>query len=175
MESTGIVRRIDELGRIVIPKEIRRTLKIKDGSSLEIFIEKDMVTLKKFSSMSGLIDIAEPYTDAIFNVIKKTVIVTDRDSIIAVAGKQKKELIGLSISKYLEECLNSRNIIVQKYKNNLELSETKTISCSYVIRAIVSHGDSVGLVIILDNNDITDSEEDVVTIAAQFLGKHIEE
>ena len=174
MEPTGIVRRIDELGRIVIPKEIRRTLKIKDGSPLEICVEDDHVALKKFSSMTGLANMAEPYADAIHEVTKNIVVVTDRDSIIAIAGKPKKEFLGAQISKYLEECLKSRIVITEQYKKELKLTEDKRIDCSYVISTIVSRGDAVGLLIIANHKEISDNEAQVVSVAAQFLGKHIE-
>ena len=91
METTGVVRRIDDLGRIVIPKEIRRTLRIKDGSSLEIFVEKDMVALKKYSSIKSLGDFAELYADSINQTLGNIVIITDCDSVIACSGLSKKE------------------------------------------------------------------------------------
>ena len=86
METTGVVRRIDDLGRIVIPKEIRRTLGIKEGASLEIFLDKDMVGLKKHSLMNNLRDFAELYVDSINQALGSSVIITDNDSIIACSG-----------------------------------------------------------------------------------------
>ena len=174
METTGVVRRIDDLGRIVIPKEIRRTLKIKDGASLEIFVEKDMVALKRHSSTNGLGD-AEKYAEVIYNTFKNNVLITDRDNIIAVSGNKKKELTGLPISKNLEECIEESTTTIEKKPIKLEISEGKSITCSYVIENIISNGESVGLVIITSEEELTRDEETAAKIAAQFLGKHIEE
>lgn len=176
METTGVVRRIDDLGRIVIPKEIRRTLGIKDGTSLEIFVEKDMVALKKHSSMNNLSHFAEVYVDSIYTTLKKDIIITDRDNIIACAGSLKKEYLMQPISSFLEECINNRNNIVETDMKNLNISEDRSEYCSYVINTIISNGDSIGLIIILSTDDkISEIEEKTSQIASQFFGKHIEE
>ncbi len=176
METTGVVRRIDDLGRIVIPKEIRRTLGIKDGTSLEIFVEKDMVALKKHSSMNNLLHFAEVYVDSIYNALKKDIVVTDRDNVIASAGSLKKEYLSKPISSYLESCIDkSSNIIEEEFKN-ISIIEGKSENCSYVISSIISNGEAIGSVIILSFNDeIGDLEAKTAQIASQFFGKHIEE
>lgn len=176
METTGVVRRIDDLGRIVIPKEIRRTLRIKEGSSLEIFVEKDMVALKKYSSMNNLSDFAELYADSISQSLGSSVIITDNDTVIACAGLPKKEYIGLHISEYLEQCIAERNVVVEDDISSIEIVENKQIEASYVIHVIVSNGDTIGLILILsENKKIGDLENKTALIASQFLGKHIEE
>ncbi len=176
METTGVVRRIDDLGRIVIPKEIRRTLGIKDGTSLEIFVEKDMVALKKHSSMNNLLHFAEVYVDSIYNSIKKDIIITDRDNVIACAGGIKKEYLNKPISSYLEDCIEKSNIIVEKELNNISIIQGKQEECRYVINTVISNGESIGAVIMLSFDDaIGDLEEKTVQIASQFFGKHIEE
>lgn len=176
METTGVVRRIDDLGRVVIPKEIRRTLGIKDGTSLEIFVDRDMVALKKHSSMNNLSHFAEVYVESIHNALKKDIIITDRDNIIACAGSLKKEYLMKPISKYLEECINKRNNVVQTDAKEINIINEKHENCSYVINTIISNGDSIGLIIILSFNDrIGDLEYKTAQIASQFFGKHIEE
>ena len=90
LKSTGVLRRVDELGRIVIPKEIRKNLKIKNGESLEIFIDSDSVVLKKFSYMSDLNDIAQKCSDSFYDIIKKDIFITDTDNVIASSGNLKK-------------------------------------------------------------------------------------
>lgn len=176
METTGVVRRIDDLGRIVIPKEIRRTLRIKEGSSLEIFVENDMVALKKYSSMNSLNDFAELFADSISQSLRCNVVITDTDSVVACAGLPKKEYIGAHISEYLEECLENRGSIVEKELSKLEIIEGNIVNASYVINTIVSNGDAVGLILILvDNKEVSDIESKMALIASQFLGKHIEE
>ena len=176
METTGVVRRIDDLGRVVIPKEIRRTLGIKDGTSLEIFVDKDMVALKKHSSMNNLSHFAEVYVESIYNALKKDIIITDRDNVIACAGSIKKEYLMKPISSYMEECINKRNNVVQSEKKEINIINEKKENCSYVINTIISNGDSIGLIIILSSNEtIGDLEAKTAQIASQFFGKHIEE
>ena len=149
METTGVVRRIDDLGRVVIPKEIRRTLGIKDGTSLEIFVDKDMVALKKHSSMNNLSHFAEVYVESIYNALKKDIIITDRDNVIACAGSVKKEYLMKPISNYIEDCINKRNNVVQKENRDISIINEKKETCSYVLNTIISNGDSIGMIIIL--------------------------
>lgn len=176
METTGAVRRIDDLGRVVIPKEIRRTLGIKDGTSLEIFVENDMVALKKHSSMNNLVHLAEVYSEAIYNALKKNIIIVDRDNVVACSGKTKKDYLSKQISQYLEECINKRSNIIQREIKELSIISNKVEKCSYVINTIICNGDSIGAVIIFDEeSNIGDVEIKMAEIAAQFLGKHIEE
>ena len=176
METTGVVRRIDDLGRVVIPKEIRRTLGIKDGTSLEIFVEKDMVALKKHSSMNNLSHFAEVYVESIYNTLKRDIFITDRDNIIAGAGSLKKEYLMQPISNYLEECINKRSNVSEFEKKGLNIVDYKIEECSYIINTIISNGDSIGLIIILSTDDnLGEIEEKTAQIAAQFFGKHIEE
>lgn len=176
METTGVVRRIDDLGRVVIPKEIRRTLGIKDGTSLEIFVDKDMVALKKHSSMNNLSHVAEVYVDSIYNSLKKDIIITDRDNVIACAGSVKKDYLMKPISSYIEECINKRNNVIQVEKNEINIITEKTENCSYVINTIISNGDSIGVIIILSFDEkLSDLETKTAQIASQFFGKHIEE
>ncbi len=176
METTGVVRRIDDLGRIVIPKEIRRTLGIKDGTSLEIFVDKDMVALKKHSSMNNLLHFAEVYVESIYNTIKKDIIISDRDNIIACAGSLKKEYLNMPISSFLEDCIEKSSTIVEKEIKNINIISNKTEICSYVINTIISNGESIGSVIILSSDEsVGELEEKTARIASQFFGKHIEE
>lgn len=176
METTGVVRRIDDLGRVVIPKEIRRTLGIKDGTSLEIFVENDMVALKKYSSMNNLMHLSEVYCDAIYNSLKKNVVIVDRDNVVACSGKIKKDYLSKQISTYLEDCINKRLNIIQKDIKEINIVDNSLAKCSFVINTIICNGDSIGAIIIFDNEgNIGDIEVKMAEIAAQFLGKHIEE
>ena len=176
METTGVVRRIDELGRILIPKEIRRTLRIKDGASLEIFVEKDTVALKKHSSLNDLGDFAELYADSINQAIGSTVVITDNDSVIACSGISKKEYTGSHISEFLESVIAKRESVLEQDKKEIEIIENKHIKASYVIHTIVSSGDAVGLVIILaQKRTVSELENKTALVAAQFLGKHVEQ
>ena len=98
MKATGVIRRIDDLGRVVIPKEIRKNLRIKDGDNLEIYVQKDEVILKKYSMMNKINDLAQELTDAIYTFMKHTIFITDTDQIVAGSGPLKKDFINKNIS-----------------------------------------------------------------------------
>ena len=115
MKATGIVRRIDDLGRVVVPKEIRRTLRIREGDPLEIFTDKEgEIILKKYSPMGELGTFAQQYVDAVAATLGKTVAICDRDQIIAAYGSLKKEILGLPLHKGLEEVIHNRTSICGK-------------------------------------------------------------
>ena len=176
MKSTGVVRRVDELGRIVIPKEIRRTLRIKDGESLEILVDKDMIFLKKFSKLSNMEDMAKQLSDVLYQSVNKNIFVTDSDTFIAAAGNLKKKYIGGRLSPFLESLI--KDIMLSKSNEliEIELLDKNMELCSYVSAPIVVNGDAVGLVLIVSKQaDLTDLEENLVTITAQILGKYVEE
>lgn len=175
MKTTGVVRRIDDLGRIVIPKEIRKTLRIKDGESVEIFLDSDNIVLKKYSPMGGLPDFYMDYVDSIYSEIGGNVIIVDRDKIVAVAGDYKKKYLNKRISTELDEIIQNRVVIYSEDVSDIVLSSGMLERCSYVIAPIISNGDAIGAVIILFNSGIMD---DFVfktgSIAAKFLGKYVE-
>lgn len=175
METTGVVRRIDELGRIVIPKEIRRSLGIKDGASLEIYIEKDMVALKKYSTMSNLVELATIYSETVYNSMHLEMFITDQDNIISCPSSRKKQFLNKKISKFLEECITKRNKMVSEEKTNLHMTDEETIECKYIIYPISANGDIIGLVILISDKNLSNAEKHIVDIAAQFLGKNVEE
>ena len=176
MKSTGVVRRVDDLGRIVIPKEIRRTLRIRDGESLEIFVDREMIALKKFSKMSDIEEVSRQLVDIINSTVSKTVLVTDRDRFVAVSGPLKKKFIDKNISSYLENIMKERKSLFENSLHDIEMLENEKMILSCVIVPIIMNGDAVGLVIILsDKSDIGQLEEKLAVIPAQFLAKHIEE
>ena len=177
MKATGVVRRIDELGRIVIPKEIRRTLRIHEGENIEIYIdESENIVLKKYSVMKKLGDFAQSFTDSIYSFLKHTIIITDTDRIIAVSGDLKKEYLNCNISDSLLSSIQRRENILEKHEKTLKLKNDEEIECTYAMNSIICHGDAVGLVIILSEDEkIAELEEKIAQIAAQFLSKYLEE
>lgn len=176
MNTTGVVRRIDELGRIVIPKEIRRSLGIKVGTSLEIMVNDGLISLRKQSSMNNLSNFAELYADSVYKVTKQIIVITDRDTIVAVSNPLKKKYLNKPISIFLENSLKSGKRVVESTPQNISLVNGDTEESSYIIENIISNGDSIGLVIMLSNNQrITVEDEQTIEIAAQILGKRIED
>lgn len=176
MKTVGVVRRIDDLGRIVIPKEIRRTLRIRDGESLEIFVEDEMIALKKYSSMNDLNEICTDIVNTINQVLSKKIIITDRDSIISISGVNKNKYLYKNISKYIEEQIKNREVIIEKNQKEVEFIDGLMEKYSYTISPIISNGDVVGAIIIFsDKENITDLEVKISLFLSNFLGKHIEE
>lgn len=174
MKSTGVLRRIDDLGRIVIPKEIRKNLKIRDGESLEIFINGDAIVLKKYSFMSDLYDIAQTCSDSIYDVINKGIIITDRDKIISASGPLKKKYNGKPISSFLEQIIKKREPVTENNKSELEIIDGIKEETRYIFFPVIANGDAVGLVMILSDTNIKECDEKSASFIAKFLGKHLE-
>ena len=153
MKATGIVRRIDDLGRVVIPKEIRRTLRIREGDPLEIFTDREgEVILKKYSPISELSAFAREYAESLALTIGETVCVTDYDQIIAAAGSGKKELQNQYVNRKLEEVLKGREVIHASAKEKRFVVLTEENALEYqeqIIYPIVCGGDVIGSVILL--------------------------
>lgn len=176
MKSTGVVRRVDDLGRIVIPKEIRRNLRIRDGEELEIFVDNDVVVLKKFSKVADLGDVSKKIVDVVSSLVGKTVLVTDRDTFITGSGELKKKYLNKEISGKLEDIISNRNVVVQKDIGTVQLVDVSSEMCSYIINPIISFGDVVGTVIMISNNsDISEFDVTIAGMIAQFLGKYVED
>jgi looped-hinge helix DNA binding domain, AbrB family len=177
MKATGIIRRIDELGRIVIPKEIRKNLKIREGESLEIYINSDeTIILKKFSVLKNLKDFSKLLVESIYGDIKKNIIITDTDKVIAVSGKDKKDLMDKELSENIVFSINRREKMLEKHTKKLKITEDYEIESTYTISTIISNGDAVGSVIIYDSEEkIGEIEEKIANVVASFLAKHIEE
>ena len=175
MKTTGVVRRIDDLGRIVIPKEIRRTLRIHDGESLEIFVDNEIITLKKYSSLNELANVSKILVESINKEINKDIIITDRDNVIAASGVNKKKYMGKNISSYLENVINDRKS-VRIFNEKVKIVDDVEENCNYIIYPIIANSDAVGSAIIVSlENNISESEEKLIKIVAEFLGKHVEE
>jgi AbrB family transcriptional regulator (stage V sporulation protein T) len=177
MKATGIFRRIDELGRIVIPKEIRKNLHIREGDNIEIFItDKEEIILKKYSSLKNIKDFAQRFTDSIYSLLKSNIIVTDKDHIIALSGELKKEYLEKEISEELLSFISRRNNILETHKKNLQILENNCIECTYVIEPICVEGDAIGLFIIFDTkNVVSETEKKIARIATEFFMKYLEE
>ena len=156
----GIVRRIDNLGRIVIPKEIRDTLRIKNGDSLEINIEGELVTLKKYSELNNLIEIETIIANLLRETLKKDVLITNKDKYIIGT---KHEYIDKKITNELLEILENRQMIIQKSKDQNTL-----------INPIIIKGDVIGSIIIISNEEIEENQIKTVTLLSNFLIKYIE-
>ena len=179
MKATGIVRRIDDLGRIVIPKEIRRTMRIREGDPLEIYTASDgEVIFKKYSPIGELSEFASQYTDVLHRATNLPVIITDRDHVIAVAGMPKRDAMDKRISTQLEELMENRaNYIASPEMKALYPLSDKDKEAGLAF-TIIGGGDVTGSVVLMMNTDgsmPTQTEIKLVSVAASFLGKQTEE
>jgi len=184
VKATGIVRRIDDLGRVVIPKEIRRTLKIREGDPLEIFVDRDgEVILKKYSPIGELGDFAQEYADSLYEAIGHVACIADRDSVIAVAGAPKKEFINRPLSAAVEKVMETRKSVLIEDTTSHELyrdaeEETASKFFAEAIAPIISEGDPIGAVIVGTRDreaKIGDLELKLIETAAGFLAKQMEQ
>lgn len=179
MKATGIVRRIDDLGRVVIPKEIRRTMRIREGDPLEIYTDKDGgVIFKKYSLMGGLGDFASQMCETLNKTTGAITVITDRDSCIAVAGTPRRELVEKRISQDLEQLMEGRQIY-QYHQGEIPLLLSEENEKYFISTAapILSEGDVLGCVLFSSTDpEMTAGETDykLAQTIAGFLGRHME-
>ncbi|MBR6477508.1 MAG: AbrB/MazE/SpoVT family DNA-binding domain-containing protein [Lachnospiraceae bacterium] len=177
MKATGIVRRIDDLGRIVIPKEIRRTLHIREADALEIFTDAEgQVILKKYSPIGEMTAFAKQYAENLAQVSGHAALISDRDQFIAAAGGYR-HLTGKSVSHQLEEKLSKRETVFASKGDRgfIPVSEEgKEVFIHQMIAPIICEGDIIGSVVLLEDdnrNKMGEVEQKLVLSAAGFLGK----
>ena len=183
MKATGIVRRIDDLGRVVIPKEIRRTLRIREGDPLEIFTDKEgQVILKKCSPIGELSEFAKEYAESLHQSSGHITCIADKDTIIAISGASKKEFLEKQISSDLERLLQEKTSYLARTVDDKKISiledEPDKKYSSEVIAPIIAEGDSIGAVIFLStdaNAKMGELEAKLAQSAAGFLGKQMEQ
>ncbi|WP_404450811.1 stage V sporulation protein T [Virgibacillus necropolis] len=178
MKATGIVRRIDDLGRVVIPKEIRRTLRIREGDPLEIFVDREgEVILKKYSPINELGSFAKEYAEALFDSLHQPVLISDRDEIIAVAGESKKDYLNKSVGEQVEKAVESRSQLFETESKKVEILQGKEEEISsYCISPIIANGDPIGCVIMFarDGKQLSNVEQKAIETASNFLAKQME-
>jgi AbrB family transcriptional regulator (stage V sporulation protein T) len=166
MKATGVVRRIDDLGRIVIPKEIRRNFKINDGDSLEIFVDSAGIVLKKYSLLDNMVKNATILVDSVAKVYQKNILITDREKIIAVSKEFQKQVLNKELSNNIKEKIDndSNSYIVVDETNNTP---------SFLVPILVD-SDSLGSVILI-NDEITDDDKVLVRLIASILVKIVDD
>ena len=180
MKATGIVRRIDDLGRVVIPKEIRRTLRIREGDPLEIYTDREgEVILKKYSMIGDIGQFAKQYADALAQTTGYLIIVTDRDIIIAASSGVKKDMVGRHISRDLEKAAMERKIILSDNTKPDFCKVTDDMDGDYIeaVAPIICNGDAAGTIVFLSKNTervFGETEQKMITVAASFPGKQME-
>ena len=179
MKATGIVRRIDDLGRVVIPKEIRRTMRIREGDPLEIYTDRDgQLIFKKYSPIGELADYAAQICDSMKKSTDSITAICDRDSVIAIAGGAKRELLNKPVSQKLSEIMDSRSIFRQTGSGCcFAVSPEDEKYCIAIAAPILSEGDIVGCMLFISPRNASPASELDFRLAqalAGFLGKQIE-
>ena len=176
MKATGIVRRIDELGRIVIPKEIRRVLRIREGDPVEIFTDDDAVVLKKYARIRELGDYAETYCQALNGALGFSAAVTDTETVLFAAGPMKKQLLKLPLSDAFVSRMREKQTTLTT--EGFVLSDREAPVEKLAAVPIVSGGDVLGSVLLLSSDDrlrLSETELSILKTAALYLGKQIED
>ena len=187
MKATGIVRRIDDLGRVVIPKEIRRTMRIREGDPLEIYTDREgEVIFKKYSPIGELVDFASQYAESLYKTCGIPVAVCDRDSIVAVSGISKKEFLDKKISSALDSVIEGRSLYTAAAgsESRIMLSEDERGGiCVVCAQPIFAEGDIIGCVAAVANEELyaartertaLETEIKLIRTAAAFLGRQLE-
>lgn len=184
MKATGIVRRIDELGRVVIPKEIRRTLRIREGDPLEIFTDHDgEVVLKKYSPIGEIAAIAKDYTDSLYRTLGHVALISDRDAIVSSSGAAKRDYSEKPLSTEVEQILQGRQMVVLNLAmgarmipmTNDDRPENYT---SQVVTPIIADGEIIGGLMLLNRESgvqMTDIDQKVAETTASIIGRQMEQ
>jgi len=180
MKATGIVRRIDDLGRVVIPKEIRRTMRIREGDPLEIYTDHEgEVIFKKYSPIEELAEIASQYADAVNKACGISIIIVDKDIAVACAGVSKKDVLEHKISGGLDSVIETRQLYAWRNgEKKIPVVDRLEKYCAKIIAPIFSEGDIIGAVTIVEADTLsepTETEIKLIQTAAAFLGRQLEE
>lgn len=186
LKATGIVRRIDDLGRVVIPKEIRRTLRIREGDPLEIFVDRDgEIILKKYSPIGELGEFAKEYAESLYEATGHIAFIADRDTVIAVAGAPKKEFLNQPVGRLAEQAMEDRRSIMLNAEPGgtcvscaITHSEGECRFTAQVIAPIIADGHPIGAVVLCSKEpkiNMGETESKLVDTAAGFLAKQMQD
>lgn len=175
MKATGVVRRIDELGRIVIPKELRKNLRINEGENIEIYMDdNENIILKKFSSLKKVSDLASYVVSSINQITKLNCFIMDSDSIVAYAGGSKKEYQDKTIGSFLLNILNEKNDAYSLAKETIQIVNTKTEDVYYDVKLIKQNGDVLGGIVLFSSDNISGNHRQILDTFQLFLEKYLE-
>ena len=174
MKSTGITRRIDDLGRIVIPKEIRKNLKIKENEVLEIFINNDEIILKKFSRFNDSEKVLSDYIKVINDMTGNDVIITDRDKVILSSKKLEERLLNKKLSEYVNDLIENRSTFLSNDMKGIEVIDNEKIKQNYYFIPFIIDSDVVGSIIMFSSKEFDENSKSLLLIASKLLVNYIE-
>jgi AbrB family transcriptional regulator (stage V sporulation protein T) len=174
LKSTGITRRIDDLGRIVIPKEIRKNLKIKENEVLEIFINNDEIILKKFSRFNDSEKVLSDYIKVINDMTGNDVIITDRDKVILSSKRLEERLLNKKLSEYVNDLIENRSIFLSNDMKGIEVIDNEKIKQNYYFIPFIIDSDVVGSIIMFSSKEFDENSKSLLLIASKLLVNYIE-
>lgn len=174
MKSTGITRRIDDLGRIVIPKEIRKNLKIKENEVLEIFINNDEIILKKFSPFNDSEKVLSDYIKVINDMTGNDVVITDRDKVILSSKRLEEKLLNKKLSEYVNDLIENRSIFLSNDMKGIEVIDNEKIKQNYYFIPFIIDSDVVGSIIMFSSKEFDENSKSLLLIASKLLVNYIE-
>ena len=174
MKSTGITRRIDDLGRIVIPKEIRKNLKIKENEVLEIFVNNDEIILKKFSPFNDSEKVLSDYIKVINDMTGNDVIITDRDKVILSTKRLEERLLNKKLSEYVNDLIENRSIFLSNDMKGIEVIDNEKIKQNYYFIPFIIDSDVIGSIIMFSGKEIDENSKSLLLIASKLLVNYIE-
>lgn len=176
MVQSGLTRKIDGMGRLVIPKEIREKYNIHENDYLEFIFECDGFYLKKYSKLGKFSIISQELTDILNKYLGAEILIAEKDSIIAYSGVNKDKYINKNISKKLYKSIKRREELFEKYTKELEIIEGETINCSYINKALVADYEEIGIICLYrENKSVDENDLKIVNIVSSFLTKYIED
>ena len=178
MRATGVVRRIDDLGRIVIPKEIRRTMRMREGDPLEIFTGPEgEIMLKKYSMIGQLADFSRNCADNLYKVSGLACAICDTDRVVAYAGSGKRDAVDMPVTKDIEEVISSRMSYFKQFPGEKSIyTHTGAPVAAVGIAPVINGGDCAGAVALLSENGqvLTDSQKKLLVLTATLLASNLE-
>lgn len=178
MRATGVVRRIDDLGRIVIPKEIRRTMRMREGDPLEIFTgQTGEIVLKKYSMMAELSQFSQGYADSLYKVSGLSCVICDTDHVVACAGSGKKEAIGTPVTREIEDIITGRLSYFKQFPGEKAVyTHVRSALPAVGVTPIISSGDSAGVVALLseDGQVLNETQKKLLVLTASLLANNLE-
>lgn len=172
MKATGVIRRIDDLGRIVIPKEIRKSFKINEGDSLEIFVDNNQIILNKYSLLDNMVEMATKLVDVVKMVYKKNILITNKNSVIACSNELSKNYLNSELVNSIKDKLQNREEFLSQDPSNIIMK--LDLTDSYFLVPIIVNSDCIGSVVLIDD-DFTDEDKSLVRLIASILIKNVEE
>ena len=167
MKSTGITRRIDDLGRIVIPKEIRKNLKIKENEVLEIFIESENIILKKYSSFDDMDKVFERFINVLEDITLSNVLITNREKIVGTSKRKEYDYLNKDLGNIVLKTIEKKENVFST--GTIELIENKEITTNYYIKSIINDGDSLGAIIIFGNKKLDEKDKLATDIISKLI------